>query len=146
MTIVIRAIATCAACERPIEHYLGLSGHSFGAERWTDGLLDAPMLQSDSRLVMCPHCGSGQWLESLKHLWQQSRWDEEPPESLKDAIPHTHPTFPDYLAMLRNGNVDKAMERYLSSPFRKFAHVFVRPPASRAGFAPNERACARAGH
>jgi lipid-binding SYLF domain-containing protein len=34
----------------------------------------------------------------------------------------------------------------LSSPFRKFAHVFFRPPASGAGFAPTDCAFWRSGH
>jgi hypothetical protein len=34
----------------------------------------------------------------------------------------------------------------LSSPFQKFAHVFFKPPASRAGSAPIDHACVRPVH
>jgi hypothetical protein len=39
-----------------------------------------------------------------------------------------------------------ADRRRLSSPFRKFAHVFLKRPAPRAGSAPIDRACVRPAH
>jgi predicted DNA-binding transcriptional regulator YafY len=51
-----------------------------------------------------------------------------------------------FYAKSTRGFAKRQRDHILSSPFRKFAHVFFKRPASRAGSAPSDHACARSGH
>lgn len=47
---------TCGFCRGPVLRETLLSGNTFGATLWSDGMLDAPMHPGGQLLVKCPHC------------------------------------------------------------------------------------------
>lgn len=55
-------ILTCPECGGSKEVMSLLSGNSFGADMWSDGRMDAPMLPEPSMIQKCPHCGKYFWL------------------------------------------------------------------------------------
>lgn len=55
-------ILTCPECGGSKEVLSLLSGNSFGADSWSDGRMDAPMLPEPSVIQKCPHCGKYFWL------------------------------------------------------------------------------------
>ena len=56
MTIIVPEVIFCPLCEGEMTSCVGVSGNTIGATLWTDGFLDAPMLQPDAHALRCPHC------------------------------------------------------------------------------------------
>ena len=56
MTIIRPETIFCPHCDGEMLNYVGISGNTIGATLWTDGFLDAPMLQPYVRAIRCPHC------------------------------------------------------------------------------------------
>jgi len=56
MTIIRPEAIFCPHCDGEMLNYVGISGNTIGATLWTDGFLDAPMLQPYVRAIRCPHC------------------------------------------------------------------------------------------
>lgn len=66
------AIRRCSACSKLIAERTIMSGNTFGARRWTDGKLNAPMLPEQPWLVKCPHCFALVWIdeqEEVSSVW-----------------------------------------------------------------------------
>lgn len=113
-------IRRCISCSKPIGQTTIASGNTFGAEFWTDGKMDAPMLPDQLALVSCPHCGTPVWINELEIL------GEVPRRKLNDAFPDAkmeYETFSlDYFGILANKRrfeiivskpKTRAKERYL---------------------------------
>ena len=105
-------VRRCSACSKPIGQHTVASGNTFGAEFWTDGKVDAPMLPDQPALVSCPHCRMPVWMNELEILGRV------PYRKLKDAFPDAkmeyESVFPlDYFAILTNKPRTRTTERYL---------------------------------
>ena len=57
-------ILVCPECGETKEVMTLMSGNTFGADFWSDGKMDAPMLPQPSPIQKCPHCGAYIWAPS----------------------------------------------------------------------------------
>jgi hypothetical protein len=82
-------IIRCPVCLGLLRHSTLASGNTFGAELWSDGRLDAPMLPDSPPVVLCPCCAAPFWERSAVRV------GEIPHERV---VTHTHA-----LTLLRAG-------------------------------------------
>lgn len=75
-------IVACPHCDAAGREYTLLSGNTFGSERWTDGLFDAPMLPSNPPLVVCDACEQVFWSDEAPWVGMVDGWFSE-----DDAVP-----------------------------------------------------------
>ena len=57
-------IIECPFCAALIKLRTLASGNTYGATRWSDGKLDAPMLKERSELAKCKKCGHFYWIKN----------------------------------------------------------------------------------
>lgn len=95
--IVIRQ---CPACPQLLMEYTIGSGNSFGAERWTDGKLEAPMLRDRPPIVKCGKCKGLLWLNDAKEVARVESWERDEDKTTK-AIQAEPATEADLLKFLR---------------------------------------------
>jgi len=95
-------IKICSNCGDLIGEDVLLSGNTFGADFYTDGKINAPMLPEHYVLFKCPHCQSLLWSDDL----QISELDNQ-----TNVAPYLTPSFNDYIYKLKEG--DAGREEYL---------------------------------
>ena len=98
-------IKICAGCSGLIEEGVLLSGNTFGADFYTDGKMEAPMLPEQHALFKCPHCQSLMWSDDLQLI------DPDALDEQANIMPYLVPNFDEYLHKLKDGDIDK--EEYL---------------------------------
>jgi len=98
-------IKICLDCDGLIEEKVLLSGNTFGADFYTDGKMEAPMLPEQHALFKCPHCQSLMWSDDLQII------DSDELDEQVNVMPYLIPNFDEYLYKLKDGGVDK--EEYL---------------------------------
>jgi hypothetical protein len=99
-------IIACPECGAPATRDTLLSGNTFGARRWTDGKMVAPMLPGPPPLPKCHTCGELYWLEDAEalgeiELCRESHDGIDP--SWLDAPGLVEPDEADILAALETG-------------------------------------------
>lgn len=108
-------IRRCTSCDGAIKQRTLNSGNTFGAQFWTDGKRDAPMLPHYPLLVRCPHCNKLLWMPSLpkdeSFENEESYCDSEQVRGIFDPV---KPAEKDFLEALQTGVAgDVETERYL---------------------------------
>ncbi len=98
-------IKICLDCDDLIEEDVLLSGNTFGADFYTDGKMEAPMLPEQHALFKCPHCQSLMWSDDLQII------DSDELDEQVNVTPYLIPNFDEYLYKLKDGDIDK--EEYL---------------------------------
>jgi hypothetical protein len=86
-------IYECGACAQPFRVRTLLSGNTFGATRWSDGFMYAPMLPPTAWFGPCPHCHALIWLEDCKALGADPEDSEYYDEDASAPAPQV-PTVP----------------------------------------------------
>lgn len=104
-------IKKCTHCGEAGRQRTLRSGNTFGAVFWTDGKREAPMLPDEPWLVVCPHCRTPLWIDTLDVLGEIDPW-EDPPGINEPARTFETPDFDDYLRVLDTGNLSADQERY----------------------------------
>jgi hypothetical protein len=61
-------VVACPHCKALAKHLTLMSGNTFGAQRWTDGKMVAPMLPRPPAVVKCHACGECYWLEDAESV------------------------------------------------------------------------------
>lgn len=95
-------IKECSKCSNLIADCTIASGNTFGAEFWTDGKREAPMLPEQPWLVICPHCGSAVWIDDLEEIGRLELW-KDVQENFDKAAPCKSPTVEEYFRLLKKG-------------------------------------------
>lgn len=85
MTIIRQKTILCPQCEGEMAIFVGVSGNTFGSTLWTDGFLDAPMLQPAARALRCPHCHEAFFRDDAKEAEEHST---ARPEIASDSTPY----------------------------------------------------------
>ena len=98
-------IKICLDCDGLIKEGVLLSGNTFGADFYTDGKMEAPMLPEQHALFKCPHCQSLMWSDDLQII------DSDELDEQVNVTPYLVPNFDEYLYKLKDGDIDK--EEYL---------------------------------
>lgn len=74
-------IIECPHCRGLAKISIIVSGNTFGAVRWTDGKMEAPMLPDQTKLTKCNNCDKFYWLEDAAIIGEYDWFNGE------DAIP-----------------------------------------------------------
>lgn len=96
-----KEILECPSCKTLFSLSTIRSGNSFGAVRWSDSKIDAPMLPSSPRLIRCHGCSKFFWVNELIEIGKYN-WDETPPFDWKNATPLSHLSLAELLEFLGN--------------------------------------------
>ena len=67
MTIITSETILCPHCKGRMRTLVGISGNTIGSTLWSDGFLDAPMLQPNAWAITCPHCGEAFFREETTY-------------------------------------------------------------------------------
>ena len=59
-------VVACPSCKALAWYAMAFSGNTFGARRWTDGKMIAPMCPQPPSFVRCGSCGSLYWLDEAE--------------------------------------------------------------------------------
>ncbi len=81
-------VIECPKCKGLARVFTLISGNTFGARRWTDGKMIAPMLPSPPAITKCQHCGHYYWISDAKVIGELPLWGEkerEIPSTWKEA-------------------------------------------------------------
>lgn len=129
-------VKKCSRCGGTFGEATIVSGNTFGAVRWTDGKLEAPMLPEGPLLGRCPHCRALVWMPAQEEVGRHSPWREwssaedyvadlkgreassgrrpfdEDPERDAGAPLIQQPGLADYRAFLDQGEKVPVVERY----------------------------------
>lgn len=104
-------VKKCSACSKSIADVRILSGNTFGAVYWTDGMRDARMLPDPPWLVCCPHCRALLWIDELEELGRVWPWEMD--ERFENTLDYKNPSVEDFYALLKNGISDPVKQRYV---------------------------------
>src|SRR4051794_1393262 len=66
-------VIACPKCSAPARMPGPRSGNTFGAQLWTDGFLDGPMLASTPPVTICHACKQLYWLFDAPQLGEIDR-------------------------------------------------------------------------
>jgi len=102
----------CSSCAGFIIKKVLTSGNTFGAKRWTDGKMSAPMLPKMSKIVKCPHCNALLWIDEEETI---VRGKKAVLLVMRDynAKPYLELEFEDYFQALKQTNLTLDKEIYL---------------------------------
>jgi len=68
MTSYYISLSRCNECGRIFSNWGFGSGNTLGAERYTDGRVEAPMFDPGQSLLSCPYCGLLMWTRDTRAL------------------------------------------------------------------------------
>ena len=118
-------IKKCSECSGLIQEHSIISGNSVGAQYWTDGKRELPMLPDQPWLVKCPHCQNLLWIDELEEIRESELWkDLKFPKSnneqeLQDYFAklksksYNEPELQDYFAKLKSNNLSSKKILYI---------------------------------
>jgi hypothetical protein len=135
-------IIRCPSCLGLLRLSTLASGNTLGAELWSDGRLDAPMLPDAPPVALCPCCAAPFWEPSAERVGELHPWrDGEPPAEWIAAPWSVEPGEMDLYAAARVlANADEHAEREIrvwawwksNDPYRDAAVPWV-PFSERPG-------------
>ncbi|HMO34847.1 MAG TPA: hypothetical protein PKA06_02290 [Gemmatales bacterium] len=101
-------IIACPNCQGLNSYQTFKSGNTFDATFWTDGKLEAPMLQEPPFVAKCSLCHKCFWLADALEIGSYYPWndvDEEVsvPEAWKQAAEIIEPEESDFYRLLQGG-------------------------------------------
>jgi hypothetical protein len=91
-------ILECPRCGTLARQYTLLSGNTFGAQLWSDGWFDAPMLPSAPAIVVCEGCDELYWTEDAVCVGEEEWSPKGSPAAWRAAKPLRRPTLEQYYA------------------------------------------------
>lgn len=100
-------IFICPNCEKKFYTNSLVSGNTFGADFWSDGSMDAPMMPDIPAYILCPHCKAGYWRENLKVFETGKKWGT--PECPK----YSKPDIESLKKELENPDLDYEHKKWL---------------------------------
>jgi len=111
--IIIPTIKFCSSCSQPIIDDCMMSGNTFGATFWTDGVIAAPMIMRECRCTLCPHCNAPIWLNELESVKPKGWYGEDTLAEYPEAKGPSMFISDDYMDLLANHSFPFEKERYL---------------------------------
>lgn len=106
-------IYQCPSCDTLFETSSMISGNTFGAKRYSDGKVEARMMNNPLQLYKCHGCHQFLWLSKLSSIGEYEL-DEGKPEIWKSA------EYPDSLS------IDEFLEFLSTSFFNRDEELYVR--------------------
>jgi hypothetical protein len=107
----------CPNCKALARVFTLLSGNTFGAKRWTDGKIFAPMLPRPPAITKCRNCGRYFWLSDAKVIGELLLWEPEAekiPSEWKAAEPVRELSEAEYIEAIKIGMAhNREQELYL---------------------------------
>ena len=107
-------VVACPSCKTFAWYAATLSGNTFGARRWTDGKMIAPMFPQPPSFIRCGSCKSLYWLDQAE---QKGSFDPLGPAGnlpkLRAAPSIQEPSEAEYYEALENAPEDRYREREL---------------------------------
>jgi len=70
-------VIECPKCQGLARVFTLLSGNTFGARRWTDGKMIAPMLPRPPAITKCGDCGHYFWISDANVIGELPLWGDE---------------------------------------------------------------------
>ncbi len=99
-------VIECPKCEVLARYFTLTSGNTFGARRWTDGKVIAPMSPNPPAITRCRDCGHYYWLSDAKEIGEIPMLEREPvdiPSAWKKAKHVRELSESEYLEAIRTG-------------------------------------------
>ncbi|OOG77682.1 hypothetical protein [Algoriphagus sp. A40] len=104
-------ILQCPFCKALFNSATFRSGNTFGAVRWSDTKIEAPMMPTSPKLIKCHSCDRFVWVDKLIKIGEYE-WDENVPIDWKNSAILRHLTLKELLEFLEKNQELTLSEEY----------------------------------
>ncbi len=93
-------IIECPKCTALLKKASLASGNTFGAQEYSDGKFEAPMLREFPVITICDKCSNAFWIDKAKEVGSFNRLDKSAPAEWRNARQVRFPETEEYFSIL----------------------------------------------